>query len=141
MRSARTASGSSRLPASARSRALSPRASSRTSSPAYRCDLRAPARHAEGIPLRDTHRAMPEKSTTPDLVELTRELGEARGVELTMRFYGPSAVYDMSRVGLGTFEGRPAIRRFLGDWLSSYEDTEDDLQEITDLGNGIVFAL
>ena len=84
---------------------------------------------------------MPEESTTPDLVELTRELGEARGVELTMRFYGPSAVYDMSRVGRGTFEGRPAIRRFLGDWLSSYEETEDDLQEITDLGNGIVFAL
>ena len=30
-----------------------------------------------------------------------------------MRFYAPHAVYDMSRVGLGTFEGRAAIHRFL----------------------------
>jgi ketosteroid isomerase-like protein len=83
---------------------------------------------------------MPEESTTPDLVTLTRELGNAEGVDATMPFYGADAVYDMSRVGLGTFEGRPAIRRFLEDWLSSYQETEDEMQETIDLGNGIVFA-
>ena len=58
-----------------------------------------------------------------------------------MRFYGENAVYDMSQVGLGTFEGRVAIRRFLEDWLSSYEETADEVQEITDLGSGIVYAV
>jgi ketosteroid isomerase-like protein len=82
-----------------------------------------------------------EESTTPDLVELTQELSDARGVDATMRFYSADAVYDMSQVGLGTFEGRPAIRRFLEDWLGSYEETEDEVQEITELGNGIVFAV
>jgi ketosteroid isomerase-like protein len=84
---------------------------------------------------------MSEESRTPDLVELTQELSDARSVDATMQFYSPDAVYDMSRVGLGTFEGRPAIRRFLEDWLGSYEETEDEVQEITDLGNGIVFAV
>src|SRR5713226_10651521 len=86
-------------------------------------------------------RAMPEESTTPDLIALTQELGKAEGVDATMQFYGADAVYDMSRVGLGTFEGRAAIRRFLGDWLASYQETEDEVQETIDLGNGIVFAV
>jgi ketosteroid isomerase-like protein len=84
--------------------------------------------------------AMSEESTTPDLVTLTQELGNAKGVDATMPFYGADAMYDMSRVGLGTFEGRAAIRRFLGDWLSSYQETEDEMQETIDRGNGIVFA-
>jgi len=84
---------------------------------------------------------MSEESKTPDLVELTQELSDARGVDATMQFYSTDAVYDMSQVGFGTFEGRPAIRRFLEDWLGSYEETEDEVQEITDLGNGIVFAV
>ena len=84
---------------------------------------------------------MSEESATPDLVELTQELSDARGVDATMQFYAAEAVYDMSKVGLGTFVGRPAIRRFLEDWLGSYEETEDAVQEITDLGNGIVFAV
>jgi ketosteroid isomerase-like protein len=83
---------------------------------------------------------MSEESTTPDLVELTQGLGNAKGVDATMPFYGADAVYDMSRVGLGTFEGRAAIRRFLEDWLASYQETEDEMQEAVDLGNGIVFA-
>src|SRR3982074_239122 len=85
--------------------------------------------------LRDTQQAMSEESATPDLVELTQELSDARGVDATMQFYAAEAVYDMSKVGLGTFVGRPAIRRFLEEWLGSYEETEDAVQEITDLGN------
>jgi ketosteroid isomerase-like protein len=84
---------------------------------------------------------MSEDATTPDLVELTQELSDARGVDATMQFYGADAVYDMSQVGLGTFEGRPAIRSFLEDWLGSYDETEDEVHEIKDLGNGIVFAV
>jgi ketosteroid isomerase-like protein len=84
---------------------------------------------------------MSEELTTPGLVELTQQLSDARGVDATMQFYAADAVYDMSKVGLGTFEGRLAIRRFLEDWLGSYEETEDEVQEITDVGNGIVFAV
>jgi hypothetical protein len=83
---------------------------------------------------------MSQESTTPDLVTLTQELGNAKSADATMPFYGADAGYDMSRVGLGTFEGRAAIRRFLEDWLSSYQETEDEMQETIDLGNGIVFA-
>jgi ketosteroid isomerase-like protein len=82
---------------------------------------------------------MPEESH--DLVALTQALSDARGVDATMAFYCPDAVYDMSRVGLGTFEGRPAIRRFLEDWLASYQDTKDEVQEMIDLGKGVVFAV
>lgn len=84
--------------------------------------------------------AMSEQSANPDLATLTQELGYAKGVDATMVFYSADAVYDMSRVGLGTFEGRAAIRRFLEDWLSSYQETEDEMQETIELGNGIVFA-
>ena len=90
---------------------------------------------------RDTGRVMSEESAPPDLVALTQELSDARGADATMAFYAADAVYDMSRVGLGTFDGRPAIRRFLGDWLASYEETEDDVTEIIDLGSGIVLAV
>jgi ketosteroid isomerase-like protein len=83
---------------------------------------------------------MSEEPTTHDLVALTRELGQAQGVDATLEFYRVDAVYDMSRVGLGTFQGRAAISRFLGDWLASYDETEDELQEVVDLGNGVVCA-
>jgi ketosteroid isomerase-like protein len=80
------------------------------------------------------------ESAAPDLTGLTQALCDARGVEATMAFYRADAVYDMSRVGLGTFEGSASIRSFLTDWLDSYEDTQDEMQEILDLGGGIVFA-
>jgi ketosteroid isomerase-like protein len=83
---------------------------------------------------------MSQEPANPDLVTLTQQLGDARGVDATMPFYSADAVYDMSRVGLGTFEGREAIRRFLEDWLSSYRETEDEMQATIELGNGIVFA-
>ncbi len=82
-----------------------------------------------------------EESTTPDLVELTRELVEAQGVDSTMRFFGPASVYDLSVVGAGVFEGSAAIRGFLEDWLSSYDETTDVVEEITEFGNGVILAV
>jgi hypothetical protein len=84
---------------------------------------------------------MADESTTPDLVELTRELVEAQGVDATMRFFGPTSVYDLSVVGVGVFEGYSAIREFLEDWLSSYDETADAAEEITGFGNGVVLAV
>ena len=44
-------------------------------------------------------------------------------------------------MGIGTFEGRAAIRRFLEDWLRSYEELRYALGEVVDLGNGVVLAV
>src|SRR6476659_10064176 len=48
---------------------------------------------------RDTHRAMSEESTTPDLVERWQEAAEAyarHDLQTTMRSYAPDAVWDGS---------------------------------------------
>jgi ketosteroid isomerase-like protein len=88
---------------------------------------------------------MPGESTTPDLVELSRSLFEAanrRDFEAILLRYAPDAVWDMNPLGgLGTFEGHAAIRGFWQDWFASYEELEIGLDEILDLGNGVVFAV
>ena len=58
-----------------------------------------------------------------------------------MSFAAPNAVWDMSPMGIGTFEGPTAIRSFLEDWLGSYERYEDEQEEGLDLGNGVVFVV
>lgn len=88
--------------------------------------------------------AMPEESTTPDLVELARRLydaGNVRDLDAVISFWGPDPVLDMSSVGLGVYEGRATIRGFLEDWIDTYEDFEIDAEEVQDLGHGVTFAV
>jgi ketosteroid isomerase-like protein len=85
---------------------------------------------------------MPEESTTPDLVELTRQVCEAanrHNLDAAMSFSAPDAVFDMRE--LGVFEGRAAIRGFLEAWFRAYEDYPIEVEEILDLGNGVTFAV
>jgi len=89
---------------------------------------------------------MPEESTTPDLVELTRQAYDPanldrRDFDAMLTFSGPDSVWDMSRWGLGTFEGREAIRGFLEDWIGAYDEFGIELDEIVDLGAGVVFVV
>ena len=87
---------------------------------------------------------MPEESTRPDLVELNRAFIEAanrRDVDAFMSFWGPDPVSFRSSAGLGTFEGRTAVRGFFEDWISSYEEFEMVAEEIVDLGNGVTYAI
>ena len=87
---------------------------------------------------------MPEESTTPDLVELTRravEIGNRRDLDATMAFYAPDAVFDISDGGLGIYEGASAIRGFFEDWLGSYDEFRIEAEEMIDLGNGVVVAV
>jgi len=87
---------------------------------------------------------MPDESTTPDLVELTRRAIEAAGdrdLDDGLRAYGRDSVWDMSRLGMGVFEGPEAIRGFLADWIGAYEEYEIALEEIHDLGNGVILAV
>ena len=85
---------------------------------------------------------MPGESTTPDLVELARrviEAADAGDFELLTSFCQPEAVWDASQ-GFGeVFEGRDAIRRWLEDWWAAYDEWEVIPEEISDLGNGVVF--
>jgi ketosteroid isomerase-like protein len=84
---------------------------------------------------------MPEESTTPDLVALTRAFCRAGGgVEEEMSFYGPDPVYDVSPMGIGIFRGRAAIRSFLVDWMTSFESYKEEVEEIVDFGNGVTFT-
>ncbi len=84
---------------------------------------------------------MAEESTAHDLIRLTREVIEAQGTEATMRFFGPRSAYDLSHVGLGVFEGDAAIRRFLDEWGSAYDDEKDAPEEVIGLGNRVVYAV
>jgi ketosteroid isomerase-like protein len=92
----------------------------------------------------DTHRVMPEESTTPDLVELVRrsvEAGNRRDLELSLSFLAPDSVWDMSSIGMGTHEGQGAVSEFWRDWWGAYEEYSLEEEAILDLGNGVTFAV
>jgi ketosteroid isomerase-like protein len=85
---------------------------------------------------------MREESTTPDLVELTRpslEAANRRDFDLVVSIYAPDAVLDAE--GLGTFEGRAAIRRFFADMVHSFDESVTEQEEFPDLGNGVGFSV
>lgn len=85
---------------------------------------------------------MAEESTTPDLVELFRRSVEAfnrRGLDGMMSFYAPDATWD-APLGIGSFEGAPAIRSFLEDWIGAWDELRQKYEDGHDLGNGVVFV-
>jgi hypothetical protein len=84
---------------------------------------------------------MSEQSTTPDLVELTRnalEAGSRHDIDAVVGFYAPNAVWDLSNLGIGTFEGEAAIRSFVEEWWGTWGEHTIEEGEIVDLGNGVV---
>jgi ketosteroid isomerase-like protein len=85
---------------------------------------------------------MSEESTSPDLVELARRSVEAFGVgdfDTTMSVFAADTVWDS--VGLGTtFAGKDAIRSFLEEWRGRYASYAVEVQEIVDLGNGVLLV-
>ena len=84
---------------------------------------------------------MPEESTTPDLVELTR-LSEAAFNRGEFGAYAsPDMVLDTAGYGMGTFKGREAAIGFFKEWTSSFEDLIIEADEILDLGHGVVLTL
>jgi uncharacterized protein (TIGR02246 family) len=86
---------------------------------------------------------MPEESTTSDLVELVRrqfEAGNRRDLDAVTSSFAPDAVLDGRALG-DHFEGRAAIRSFIEDWFGMYEELEFGLEEVRDLGKGVLFAV
>jgi ketosteroid isomerase-like protein len=85
---------------------------------------------------------MPEKSTTPDPVELVRKQLEAldrRDLDGVMSSVAEDAVFE-GRFG-DFFEGRAAIRGLVEDWFSPWEELDFELEEGSDLGGAVVFAV
>jgi uncharacterized protein (TIGR02246 family) len=86
---------------------------------------------------------MSEESTTPDLVELMGRAFEAanrRDLDAVASSFAEDATFDGRAVG-DHFEGRAAILSLLEDWFATYEELEFGLEEVRDLGNGVVFAV
>jgi ketosteroid isomerase-like protein len=91
---------------------------------------------------------MTEKPAMPDLTVLVQWMtvvGKTRDIwrdaEARMSLYAPDAVWDMSEGGVGMIEGREEIRNFFEEWLGAYEEYEQEVEEIQDLGNGVAFAV
>jgi ketosteroid isomerase-like protein len=75
-------------------------------------------------------------------VDLVREQLEAldrRDIDGVMNSVADDTVLD-GRFEIG-FEGRAAIRRFLEDWFRAWEELDFELEEVSDLGGGVVFAV
>jgi ketosteroid isomerase-like protein len=85
---------------------------------------------------------MPEESTTSDLAEPTRRSFEAASrhdLDTALTLYAPDAVWDLSDLGIGTFDGLAAIRRFVEEWWGTWSEHTLEVQEIVDVGHGVVF--
>jgi ketosteroid isomerase-like protein len=86
---------------------------------------------------------MSEESTSPDLVELVgRALDAAnrRDLDEVMSSFAVDAVFEGRALG-DIFEGQAAIRAFVEDWFGTYEELEYGLEEVRDLGKGVVSAV
>jgi ketosteroid isomerase-like protein len=85
---------------------------------------------------------MSEESMTLDLVELVRKQLEAldrRDLDGVMSSVAEDTVLDGRAAGV--FEGRAAIRGLLEDWFRAWEELDFELEEVSDLGGGVVFAV
>ncbi|HXW59587.1 MAG TPA: nuclear transport factor 2 family protein [Solirubrobacteraceae bacterium] len=86
---------------------------------------------------------MTEEPTTPDPVELVRKQAEdanRRDIDAMMSSFAVDAVFEGRALG-DVFEGRTAIRAFIEGWFGMYEELEVELEEVHELGNGVVFAV
>lgn len=86
---------------------------------------------------------MSEESTTPDLVALTQRLWlqiKRQDWDAVLSSFSPDAVYDMSPIGLGTFDGHAAMRRSWEEWWGMFPDGAWDVEHVLGMGQGVVFV-
>jgi ketosteroid isomerase-like protein len=58
-----------------------------------------------------------------------------------MSVVAPDGVYDASPDGLGLYEGPAAIRGLIEDFWGVFEDLRSEVEEILNLGNGVLVAV
>jgi ketosteroid isomerase-like protein len=81
---------------------------------------------------------------TSTALELTRRLFAAANdsdYDAILDWFGPESVWDVSNWGLGSHSGLVAIRHSLEGWMGGFDEYEVVLEELTDLGNGVIFAV
>lgn len=86
---------------------------------------------------------MPEESTTPDLVELTRlafDAANQRDIDTVMSFFAPDAVF-VGRAAGDLSEGRAAIRAFIEEWWRSFAEVRYEVEGFVILDDGVVLAV
>jgi ketosteroid isomerase-like protein len=84
---------------------------------------------------------MPERSTTPDAVELWQAANEAflrRDFDAWASLYDPDVVWEARPLGM-IFEGRAATRRHIEEWAAGCEEYQIEEIESHDLGNDVSF--
>ena len=87
---------------------------------------------------------MSEESTTPEPAELTRRVvasASRADVDAVINLCGQDAVWDVHPWGLGIHRGRASIRRFLEGWIGSFDEYRIVVDEVLELGNGVVLAV
>jgi ketosteroid isomerase-like protein len=87
---------------------------------------------------------MSEEPSRADLVELSRRRLAAvnrRDIDAVMSFFADEPVWDMSPINMGIFEGRAAIRGALETWWETFDGFVSELDEVADLGNGVLFQV
>src|SRR5437899_1671660 len=87
---------------------------------------------------------MSEESTTPEPAELTRRVvasASRADVDAVINLCGQDAVWDVHPWGLGTHRGPASIRRFLEGWIGSFDEYQIAVEQVLDLGNGVVVAV
>jgi ketosteroid isomerase-like protein len=91
--------------------------------------------------------AVSKESTTPDAIEFTRNVLFAatseEHLEGVLERFAPNAVWDATALGPGAeaFEGRDAIGTFLEEWWSLWDEHDHYVEEIADLGGGVIFTI
>ena len=80
----------------------------------------------------------PRPPTWSSLRAAASRLAARRDFDAVMSFYAPDAVWDGSHRGHGDVRGRGGDSGFFEDWFGAYEEFEIEMEEILDLGNGVV---
>jgi ketosteroid isomerase-like protein len=87
---------------------------------------------------------MPEESTTPDPVERTRVFYETMDRDCDFDalggFFTSDAVWNLTASHLGIYEGVAAIGDFLVGYWATWEDHHHEIEEILDLGHGVLLV-
>ena len=87
---------------------------------------------------------MPAESTTPELLELLRRAFwgmNQHDADAVLEFFTPDAVWTNPIGPEQRFEGEAAIRRLLLEWWSTFGDLAVTLDQVQEIGGGIVLAI
>ncbi|MBA3807856.1 MAG: nuclear transport factor 2 family protein [Solirubrobacterales bacterium] len=87
---------------------------------------------------------IPGEPETSELIARTRAIYaslNSRDFDAVTAMFAPAGVWDVTSWGLGSKSGREAIRHFLTDWFGSLAEYEVRIEELHDLGAGVVLAV